>query len=260
MLQEDSRASFSATDWSLIASLKSTDPDEREEALSRLAEQYWPAVYAFLRRRRFDRASASEMTAAFFTEQIIRKDLLARADQHRGRLRALLCTALLNFVRDAVRKRKRQRDRFSLDAALLEQEESSAWRSAEEDPARAFDRRWATRTLENAIERCRDQYLSSGKEQEWLIFEARELLPCIHETDPPCIEVIADRFDLAHSGRVYAIISAVRKRLVSTLRTVVAETVEHPGDVQDEIDEIQVLLADGPAPRVPLRRQSCCDT
>ena len=84
----DTRAPFSETSWTLLDGLRDGDEKARRHAREKLITIYWPAVYAFLRRKGHGRDEAIELTQAFFTDKVLERELFGSehpSDDRRGR-------------------------------------------------------------------------------------------------------------------------------------------------------------------------------
>ncbi|MCA8962809.1 MAG: sigma-70 family RNA polymerase sigma factor, partial [Planctomycetes bacterium] len=117
----DTEARFATTRWSLVASVRDEDPLRARAALSELCENYWPPIYAYLRRRGHSTHEAQDLTQSFVVE-LLERDLLGRADADRGKFRSFLLGACQHFLshereRAAAKKRGGHRQTLRLDFA-----------------------------------------------------------------------------------------------------------------------------------------------
>ena len=96
-------SSFQLTRWSMVRGAGSSDPAVRHAALERLCAQYWYPLYAYQRRRGRDQDQAADTVQGLFAH-LLDGDRLQQVDEHGGRFRNWLLTALQNHERD-------QRDR-----------------------------------------------------------------------------------------------------------------------------------------------------
>lgn len=67
-----------------------------------LCRRYWHPIYAYLRCRGYGRDDAQDLTQGFFLKAI-RRELIASADQQKGRLRTFFLTALNRHLADHLR-------------------------------------------------------------------------------------------------------------------------------------------------------------
>jgi RNA polymerase sigma-70 factor (ECF subfamily) len=80
---------FETTRWSLVLAAGSDDSKAAREALAALCETYWYPLYAYARRRGSGVEDARDLTQAFLTSLIERRDF-ERVRRERGRFRAFL--------------------------------------------------------------------------------------------------------------------------------------------------------------------------
>lgn len=221
MRWEDSGAAFPITRWSLVVAAAGDTSGLRAAAIIDL---YWPAVYAFLRRRQYSRDQAAELTQAFFADVVIGRDLLRNADASRGRLRSLIIAALKNYRVDATRRDvARGADRIGpLEGAWLDREETLLTADSSE-PDAAFERRWGLAQLEEAIRRCEQHFDRISKQAHWKAFEARVLRPSLRPFEPPPLDQLVKELGFRSPADVAAAVQVVKRRLVILLEEVAAE-------------------------------------
>ena len=181
---------------------------------------------------------------------VLEGDLLKRADPSRGRFRSLLLKALQNFLTDdAIRKRARKRggdmkfvswDEWMAEAPsrlAITAQEAESW------PAeRIFDVRWAATAVEHALRHLGEECEARGRRR---VFDV--LSDCL----------AAERQDVSYSKlskalgipetAVKRLVHQLRQRYRALLREEVAQTVEKPEDVDEELRYLCAALAAGAA-------------
>jgi DNA-directed RNA polymerase specialized sigma24 family protein len=217
-----SNGAFPTTDWVAVREVGGAEGAER---LASLVDAYWPAAYAYLRRRGLDRERAAELTQGFFADVVLSRGLFSSADEARGRLRSLIVAALTNYVMDMGRReRSRGGGRLrSLDQAWLDRED----RLLEREPGgaeEAFDRRWSLAVLEEALRRCERHYVDTGKRGHWAVFESRVLRPVVGSVAPGALDELARAHGFASPADVSAAVQVVKRRLSGLMREVAAES------------------------------------
>src|SRR5205823_1699143 len=111
-LQDDSQASFPATQWSLVERARQTDDEGRRNSLSVLLRRYLPALKAHLvARQGYSADLADELLQGFIADKIIEQRLLDDAHQAKGKFRSFLLATLNHYVvsqhrRDRAAKRR----------------------------------------------------------------------------------------------------------------------------------------------------------
>jgi RNA polymerase sigma-70 factor (ECF subfamily) len=219
------------------------------KALADLCKTYWRPIFAFICRRGYSVADAQDLTQDFFL-MVLEGDLLKRADPSRGRFRSLLLKALQNFlVDDAIRKRARKRggdikfvswDEWIAEAPShlsVSAQEAEKW-SAE----KIYDVRWAATAAEHALRQLGEECEARGRRR---VFDV--LSECL----------AADRQDVSYpkfskilgvpEASVKRLVHQLRQRYRRLLREEVAQTVEKPEDVDDELRYLCAALAAGAA-------------
>ncbi len=236
MDRERAHREFRTTRWSLVRAAASADEPQARRALSELCELYWPAVYAYARRRGLDAASAEDLTQTLFA-RLLERDQLAGVDEQRGRFRAWLRAAVEHQwagdrERAAALKRGGGHALVSLDRAAAERVVGASGASGD-DPARAFDRAWVHTLLGNVLEELAAEYAERGRAP---LFEA--LRPTLDGSgEAPPLAELAARLGTTH-GAVKVAVHRLRNAFGQRLRRAVAETVANAGDVEDELDEL----------------------
>ena len=88
---------FATTRWSLIVAARAQDAPRAQQALSRLCEDYWYPLYAYIRRRGHTADDAQDLTQEFFAS-LLARDFLDAVDPAKGRFRAFLLACCKHFL------------------------------------------------------------------------------------------------------------------------------------------------------------------
>lgn len=203
------------------------------EALAELCRLYWDPAYGFVRRRGRNPEDATDLTQEFFTRLIERNDF-ARADQDKGRFRSWLLGALKHFLanewdRETAAKRDRRRE-----VALESPDAEGRYLrepSHDIDPEKLYHRRWAFLLLERVMGRLRDECVRDGKE---VLFEKVKGLLVGPEGEDPVYRPIAEALGVPAVDFKQTVFR-MRGRFGKLLRAEIAETVEHPEAIDDEL-------------------------
>lgn len=242
MLTQSTQVGFQTTRWTLIDALQG-EGESRDEALDELVACYWPPVYARLRRKGLDANESAEITQAFFADVVLGRRLFERASQEVGRLRTLVLTALDRYLIDCHRRRCVRVDGFAISIEEFRREEAALSGDATTDPDEVFERRWASAMLDAALQRCEAHYRGSGRDGHWEAFERHVLRPAIAQTGPAMYRTLASELGFNTPADVAAAVQVVKRRTLSTLRQVVAETTRTSEDADDEFRHIKDLLS-----------------
>jgi RNA polymerase sigma factor (sigma-70 family) len=233
---------FATTHWSIVLKAGRSDAAAAAAALDRLCQRYWFPVYYFIRRKGWDADQAQDLTQGFFAK-LLEKNWLEAADPLRGRFRTFLLTAVTRFLaneqdRHRAQKRGGGETILSLDAEDAEGryllEPASAL-----TPDRLFERQWAHQILEVVLQKLREEF--DGGERAgrfdalkgYLLGERREV--SYAET--------AARLGLSEAA-IKSGIHRLRQRYGVLLREEIAQTVENPDEIEDEIAHLLRVLSE----------------
>jgi RNA polymerase sigma-70 factor (ECF subfamily) len=231
---------FQTTRWSMVLRAGGRDR-EAAEALAALCDRYWYPLYAYVRRRVANVDEAQDLTQGFFA-RLLEKNALAAACPDRGRFRGFLLGSIKNFLanaRDQAQAQKRGGDRRCLSIDFASGESRLHFEPADDlTPDRVFDRQWALTLLACVMERLQAEYATLGKAAQ---FERlKETLTGDRER-LPYAELGAELGISEEAARQAA--ARLRKRYRALLRQEVAQTVDEPADVDDEIRRLFEVLA-----------------
>lgn len=223
----------------LSAGRKSSPQSVR--ALDELCQTYWYPLYAYVRRQGHMREDAEDLVQAFF-EKFLEKNYLEGLSAERGKFRAFLLASLKHFLANEWDKSQRQKRgggalHLSLD-----------WQGADErfhldppdpsSPEKTFDREWALALLERVIARLRDECVADGKAS---LFEQAKGYLMVGEKTIPYAEAAQNlKMD---EGAVRVAVHRLRKRYRALLRDEIAQTLDDPAQVAEELLSLQAALA-----------------
>jgi RNA polymerase sigma factor (sigma-70 family) len=176
-------SNFPATRGSLLLALRSPDPARREYGIAEICGGYWRPVYKYLRLR-WSAPEAQDLCQGFFVE-VLERDLLARFDPGKSRLRTYLRLCVDSFASNSIRDQNREKrggrvPHLALDFASAERD----FGAAALDPAlllspesleEFFEREWIRSLFETALEGLRRECHASGKALHFALFQARDL-------------------------------------------------------------------------------------
>ena len=224
---------FQTTSWSLLQQATAGSEAGAREALGRLFETYWPAVYGFVRRRGHSPADAEDLTQSYFV-RFFEKDYLRDFRPEAGRFRTFLRASLAHFLanewdRGMAQKRGGGKPPLSLDTARAE--ERYELEPVERlTPELVFERQWAAAVLARCLERLRREQSAGGGQDRF------EKLKAFLSSDGASADyaVVARELSLAEPALRVAV-HRLRKRFGELLREEVADTLGDPAEVNAEI-------------------------
>lgn len=235
-----SQGRFPTTRWSRVAAAVGPGDARGREDLGALCEAYWYPLYAYARRRGHSPHQAQDLTQDFFA-YVLEKDLLARADPHRGRFRSFLLGVYTHYLanrhdHEHALKRGGGRTTFSIDGTMAEGRYDRDL-VLELTPERIFDRGWALTLLGRVLDGLRREYEDAGREAVFATLS-------VNLTEGPRTEshaVIAERLGVTE-GAARVAVHRLRRRYAHLLRSEIAATVDDPAEIEDEIRALFAAL------------------
>lgn len=236
MGHQTTASEFQTTRWTLILRARSNTVD-----LSELLSAYHGPIVAYLEQKVRNRHDAEELSQEFICRKFLEGHLLDKADRERGKFRSFLLSSLNRFVIDIHRQtrgRENQRPRTISTADITMLDEAHA----PDDPVVVYNREYFRMVLDTVRQRLEERCRVEGMDRHWIAYEARLLNPVLHGSDPQSIDSLAKALQLS-AARVSHMIESVKRKSVQVLREVVAETIDDPDDLEEEIDLLWATLA-----------------
>ena len=226
-------AFFATTHWSVIVGARQRGTAEAEAALEKLCRTYWRPVFAFVRRSLPNEDVAQDLTQGFF-ERFLEKEYFRDADQLRGRFRSFLLACVKNFLANERDKQRTQRRGGSAISVSIDQwlQESGAELASNPalTPDRSYERQWAHSVLENVRSKLRLEFVESGRAD---VFDTLHVY-LAGEGDESPYHLVAEQMQMSVDA-VKKNVERMRRRFGHLLREEIAQTVQHPSEIEDEL-------------------------
>ena len=227
---------FATTRWSVVLAAGDRGSAGATAALEVLCGTYWFPLYAYARRRVTGIDEAQDLTQAFFA-RLLEKNDLAAADPGRGKFRAYLLTAFRHFLSNEwnrARARKRGGGQLPISLDFESGEERIQLEPADTlTPEQLFERKWILTLLERVFSQLADEYRRIKKTDQFNAFK-----PFITGSgDAGDYGELADELGLT-VGATKVAVHRLRRRYRKLLRAEIAETVDNPDHVDDEINQL----------------------
>jgi RNA polymerase sigma-70 factor (ECF subfamily) len=232
---------FATTRWSLIVAAQDGSQPEAGQALAELCRLYWYPLYGYIRSRGHSHEEAQDLTQEFFT-RLLEKDGLASVDQNKGRFRSFLLAACQHFLaneRDREQAQKRGGGRQTVSIDFRDADGRYVCEPAHgETPERLFERRWALALLERVLGRLRGEYEAAGRSRLFEYLKGRLT------GDPGNVPHARTAAELGLTeGTVKVAVHRMRQRYRDLLREEIAQTLDEPGRVEEEIRALLAAVA-----------------
>ena len=234
-----SAARFLTTRWSLVRGARGSSADARA-ALEELCRIYWYPLYAYVRRGGTAPEDARDLVQGFFAS-FLALNSLERLGEEGGRFRSYLLGALRHHVaneRERSQALKRGGGEVPLPLELDGAEERYAREPADATtPESLFERKWALAVLERVLARLAAEQAEKGR---GAVFERLRPFLVASDAEEPLAEA-ARALGLSENAARVAV-HRLRARYRDLLLTEVAQTVDRPQDVEDELGRLLASL------------------
>jgi DNA-directed RNA polymerase specialized sigma24 family protein len=223
---------FRSTRWSVVARA-GRDGTEARDAIAWLFEAYGYPLFAYARRRGLSHEEAEDAVHELFAHCLESKSL-AQADPARGRFRSYMLGALEHRLSNRKRfwnalKRGGGRSAVSLDGDDAERRYALE-PAGGDDPRKLYEAAWARTVIDRAFARVREDYAGRG---EGALFE-RLKSRLVDEGEPGRIAELAAELGKSEEALKVAL-HRLRKRFRAALEGEIAETVDGPAEIEDEL-------------------------
>ncbi len=224
---------FHTTHWSAVfAAGGATSPDAMA-ALESLCQTYWYPLYAYSRRQGRSPADSEDLTQHFFTS-FLERNSFATASPERGRFRNYLLASFKNFLanehhRWMTAKRGGRIAFVSIDDTTLETHFRNE-PAEQTTPEQHFDHAWAMALLAKVAQDLKAEFEAAGKAP---LFAALQVCLTGAKGDVSYAALGAE-LDLSESAIKMAVMR-LRRRYGELLRREVAQTLNDPRGVEDEL-------------------------
>ncbi len=232
---------FVTTHWSVVLRAREKDSPDSQAARERLCRTYWAPLYAYIRRSGHKVEDAQDLTQEFLS-RFLQGDGLDHLEDQRGKFRSFLLTFLKHFLSDErnranAQKRGGGQQFISFDACGAEERDALGpvdGLSADQ----IYDRRWARAVMDEAARRLREEYAKRGK--TGLFEQLKDLQPGEHGARG--YAEIGAALGLTEQALKNAVHS-FRRRYGELLRDEIAQTVDDPGQVEAEVQQLKQSFA-----------------
>ena len=231
---------FPQTRWSLVLQAKNDQTNAAHEALSELCQLYWYPVYCLVRSKGYSPEDAEDHCQGFF-QQLLSKRLFERAEARKGKLRSFLLNALKDHLVDQKRKSSAQKRGGGVKPLSIDEAEAEERYSLEPveklSPDALFDRAWAESVLARALKDLESAYAAEGKAE---MFAKMQVYMSGNDADGhvPLAEELS-----MNATTLRVSVHRMRKRYRKLLEHLIAETVESPKDLAEEIQHLLTLFS-----------------
>lgn len=239
----DPNERFPTTHWSLVARAGVDPAAAQREALGHLLTRYVPALRAHLTRRQgMSSSDADDAVQQFVADKILERNLIAHADQQRGKFRTFMLTSLNRFVSNLRRDEAAQK-RAPDPRGVMPLGDRAGDVAGEDRAADVFDQQWAREVLSHALSLMRQECRESDRGDVWGVFHCRLVAPLLEGAAPADYETIVEQYGLKSPAQASNVLITGKRMFARALRATVGEYTRDHEEIDAEIDQLQQILA-----------------
>lgn len=231
---------FATTHWSVVLSARA-DSSQAAAALESLCRAYWPPLYTYARRRGRDVHQAQDLTQQFIAH-LLATDFLANVTPAKGKFRSFLLASFNHFLANEHARASALKRGGGVSLVPLEPGDTEDWLRCEpaggEPPDVIFERRWALTLLERAFDGLRQEFERARKAAQF--DRLKSFLE--GEVKHGDYDVAARELGMTASAVAVAV-HRMRHRYRELLRREVADTVESPAEIEEELKHLIRVLS-----------------
>ncbi len=237
---------FLTTHWSVIDKIAADGDTPNQALINELLKKYWKPVYCFLRQKGYDNEQAKDLTQGFFEEVVLKRDLIQRAEQARGRFRTFLLAALEQYLA-RIHRKQTSRKRIPKDKLVqLEQIDPGELPEPVDglSPEQSFNYAWVSSLLDKLLAEVQAKCLTDDKELHWQVFQDRVLRPIMENTRAPSLKEICDKYSIEDEKKASNMIVTVNRRFRATLKRHLRRSVTGDTEVDEEWHELMQMFCE----------------
>jgi hypothetical protein len=238
------RKSFQTTQWSVIERIAANGETDSQTLINDLSEKYWKPVYCYLRHKGHGNEEAKDLTQGFFQEVVLGRKLVRQARRAKGSFRKFLLTALERYVKSTYRKEIAQKRIPKNNLVSLEYIDATELveplreLTAEE----SFHYAWVSSLLDEVFEEVEADCHAHNLTVHWNLFRDRVLEPITHETEPPSLTEICEKYDIEDKKKASNMAVTVNRRVQAAIKRHLRQALSEETTVEQETKEIMRAL------------------
>ena len=229
---------FVTTRWTLVLRARG-ESSEAQAALGELCAAYWRPVFQFIRRGRRDEHTARDLTQEFFA-RLLGGHGLDTVQPGRGRFRSFLLGAVKHFLADMHDRENAVKRGGGAVAVPLDADDTGAPELP--DPASppsdtVFDREWAVALVNRAVESLAAEHADEARRAQFAVLKPWLLGDVSGLTQADA----AERLGWTENA-VRVAVHRLRRRFRELIKQEIAQTVDDPAQVQEELRYLLEVL------------------
>lgn len=230
------RIDFPTTNWGDISYFKHPQSTRFQKSIGNLYERYRDPLYILsIRSLRLSPDDASDMVHDFFISKVIDKNIVARANQSRGRFRSFISATFVNFVKDHWRTESSKTEALKDFLSMFKSDSESSVLAA-------ITIEWCRSLVHHALDQLQNECSETGRGTTWIAFRKWFVNPLIHGSVRPKIEELTDLLQTESDRQTYNKIETGKRAFARHLRSLVGLYAEE-AEIETEIKELMNSLS-----------------
>jgi RNA polymerase sigma-70 factor (ECF subfamily) len=237
--EADRLTPFPSTNWSLVGRAGAGGSDAQRKALGALLQRYLPALRAYLLvTKRIPRDRVEDLLQGFILDKIVEQNLIAYAEQRKGKFRSYLLVALNRYLIDEARR----------DGALKRSPgQGNLVNLADQGEPVSADIGWARQLIAEAAQRMQAECQSRGRQDLWQLFKGRVLAAHSTEAESAPSSQLTQAMPPPTPSEAANLLITAKRMFTRNLRSVIAEYVEDEQMVDEELCDLKRALSEAGA-------------
>lgn len=229
---------YPTTIWSEIGRIQEGDEETTLESLNNLITTYYvPLKLHLVSKFKVSEEQASEWLQDFVWKKVLLKNLVANADQAKGKFRSFLLNTLDRFVISELRKRR------SNVVALEDISEGEIAGSGMDASADPMDLAWARTVMVQALQQMQAHCEQTERGKAiWQVFLLRLYAPLLENKEPIPYKELVDRLGFRNDVEAGNALITAKRMFQRFLRTVIGRYLKHEADINKEIRQIIAIF------------------
>ncbi len=194
------------------------------------------------RRFQLSEEACQDLLQGFFLEKLLKRELLAKADQERGRFRSFLLQAINHHILDEFKKSRTQKRMPEGGWQSLNNLVENGGDIADEVNHNAFDDAFVKQVIAEAIQGTHAYCMDKHLEDVWEILHARILGPLLEEADPVPYERLAEELGLTNTSEAQNRLATAKRIFQRQFKKILKETTATDDDLAAEIKLLTQFL------------------
>lgn len=241
----EAQAGFFTTEWAVVKNAAHRDETLRLKALGRLVRHYQPALGEYLQGRfRLAPERCQDLLQTFFLEKLLKKGILTKADQERGRFRTFLLQAINSHVLDEFRKGKTKKRKPDGGWQSLESLIENGEQIEEETTHQEFEDAFVKQVIAESIQGTHSHCLENQISDVWEILHARILGPLLEGATRVPYTQLVEELGLESTREAQNRLATAKRIFRRQFQAILKETTANGQDLAEEINVLKRFLKD----------------